>query len=315
MYLSQFSDNQHTISDIYDANVGDVMVMSEPADMIYTELLANLKMGVVQPKPNGQNVVRIVNTLTASELAKLLVYARFCDNERFVIAIPNEINKQTLKVVLYKLMKEQSVFYKISVSMGYLTAIRKGPTLKNNRRYAVSSLTRLLNSETLCDRVPASMLDNVSSFMQAVRREAERMGILIKMSFTGGTVEIRLVDSRDVYTPKTIGSFTAQFNKWLDSIPFSVPVEIPDFFTDKADKPYIKNILHNSDYDVSYRRGTVTKMKACLRKSGDSVFLRVNGKTIHQFTGVASKNSLTADQIKLVDMLLLPYGIKHKDLL
>lgn len=312
--LLMMENPTHQISDIYDAKVGEVMVLSEPVDMIYTELLSNLKMGVVTPKPNGQHIVKMVDTLNASQLAKLLVLGKFCDQDRFVIAIPKEINQHTLKVVMYKLMKEHFVFYKISVSMGYVTATRKAPNLKNNRKYALSSLSRLKDGVVMCERVPVSQFDNAGSFMQAVRREAAKIGILVTLKFAGGVVEIRLGYTEEQDDPDFVGNYAQKFNKWLDSIDFGVPTEIPTFLRANAEKSYIKNILHNSDHDVSYRKGAVIKRTACLRKSGNSVFLRVKGKVAHEFVGATSKNNLAQGQIKLVNLLLKPYGMTYEDI-
>ena len=177
----------------------------------------------------------------------------------------------------------------------------------------MAMLKRLTSGLTISEKTNVESFHNLGSFMQAVRREADKMMVKVQIKRTGSVVEVTL--GQEKYNDEDVGVYSKKFNAWLDSIPFDIPIEIPGLLIDDVSIGYIRVLLHNSKYDVSYRRGTVTKMKACLRKSGDSVFLRVNGKTIHQFTGVASKNSLTADQIKLVDMLLLPHGIKHKDLL
>lgn len=306
----------HQLCDLYDAKVGDTMVLSEPVDMIYTELLSNLKMGVVTPKPNGQHIVSIVSKLSASDLGKLLVGGNFCDQDRFVIAIPKEVNSNTLKVVLYKLMKEKCVSYKISVSMGYLTAIRKGPTLKSNRRYAALSLRRLTEGSNMngVDVIPASHYENAGAFMQAMRREAAKAGVVVSLKLNGGKIYASLGKKEDEDDSEFIGTYANKFNQWLDSIDFGIPVEIPMFLTMNAEKSYIKILLHNSHHDVAYRKGTVTKRRACLRKAGNSVFLRINGKVAHEFVGATSKNDLTQQQIKIVDLLLRPHGMTYEEI-
>ena len=301
------------LCDVYDSQPGDVLLLDEPADMIYAELLGNLKLGVITPKPNGQNIVNIVSTINASDFAKLLVGANFCDQDRMVLEIPENINQSTLRTVVYNLMKANCVFYKISVSMGYIIATKKAPTATSNKKVATAMLKRLTSGLTTSEKTNVESFHNLGSFMQAVRREADKMMVKVQIKRIGSVVEVTL--GQEKYNDEDVGVYSKKFNSWLDSIPFDIPIDIPGLLIDDVSIGYIRVLLHNSKYDTKLSRGTVTKMKACLRKSGDSVFLRANGKTIHQFTGVASKNSLNADQIKLVDMLLLPYGIKHKDLL
>ena len=62
---------KNELFEVYDAKVGDVLVLDEPEEVIYAELLGNLKMGVVHPNPTGQNILTIVDTISASDFARL----------------------------------------------------------------------------------------------------------------------------------------------------------------------------------------------------------------------------------------------------
>ena len=96
---------KNELFEIYDAKVGDVLVLDEPAEVIYADLLGNQKIGVVHPNPTGQNILTIVDTISASDFGRLLVGANFCDQDQIVIAIPKNINELTLKTVIYKLIR------------------------------------------------------------------------------------------------------------------------------------------------------------------------------------------------------------------
>ena len=65
---------------------------------------------------------------------------------------------------------------------------------------------------------------------------------------------------------------------------------------------------------MSYRKGSVVKRIASIRKAGDSVFLKIKGKVAHEFVGASCKNNLLPDQVKLVNLLLRPYGMTYEDI-
>ena len=72
--------------------------------------------------------------------------------------------------------------------------------------------------------------------------------------------------------------------------------------------PYIKVLLSKSKYDVSYRKGTIFKKLATMVKLPDRLVLRVKGEPVREFIGVTELND---EQKKLVDVLLMPYGMNH----
>ncbi len=302
----------HQLYDVYDAKPGDLLVLDEPEDMIYQELLGNLKLGVVTPKPNGQHIVNIVDTINASDFAKLLVGGNFCDQDRMVLEIPKGINKDTLRTVVYNLMKAKGVFYKISIDLGYIVAVKKAPTATSNRKIAIMMLKRLTGGFSVVEKTTVNSFDNLGSFMQAVRREAEKMMLKIQIKRMGGNIEVRL--GEEGYSEDKTAVYSKSFNKWLESIDFGVPVEIPSQLKEAASIGYIRVLLHKSEYDTKLTRGAVIKLRACLRKAGNSVLLRINGKVAHEFVGVTSKNNLTHQQIKIVDLMLRPHGLTYEEI-
>ena len=92
---------KNELFEIYDAKAGDVLVLDEPAEVIYADLLGNQKVGVVHPNPTGQNILTIVETISASDFARLLVGANFCDQDQMVIAIPKNINELTQNLISF----------------------------------------------------------------------------------------------------------------------------------------------------------------------------------------------------------------------
>lgn len=297
--------------DVYDAKPGDVLVLDEPAVLIYSELLGNLKLGVVNPKPNGQNVVKIVDTINASDFAKLLVGANFCDQDRMALEIPKNINQATLRTVIYNLMKANGVFYKITIDMGYIVAVKKAPTATSNRKMAIMMLKRLTSGFSVSEKTTIDDFANLGSFVQAIRREADKLMVKVKIKRVGGVVDVTLGEGT---YDEDIVVFSKHFNKWLDSIEFDTWTPIPSSLKEVTNLAYIRVLLNKSCYDMSYRKGSVVKRLACLRKLGDSVFLRIKGKVAHEFVGATSKGNLSENQVKLADLLLRPYGMTYEDL-
>ena len=296
---------KNELFEIYDAKVGDVLVLDEPAEVIYADLLGNQKIGVVHPNPTGQNILTIVDTISASDFARLLVGANFCDQDQMVIAIPKNINELTLKTVIYKLMRENTVFYKITVDMGYVIAKKKQPKASNNRKIAASMLTRLTTGMSAIETRTIDDFLNLGSFTQAVRREASKRMLRVSIQIIGNSVEVSLAEKS---YEKKVTMFSKEFNRWLDGVPFNRWEPVPLSLMEEANVPYIRVLLSKSKYDVSYRKGTIFKKLATLVKLPDRLILRVKGEPVREFIGVTE---LTDEQKKLVDVLLMPYGMNH----
>jgi len=296
---------KNELFEIYDAKVGDILVLDEPAEVIYADLLGNQKIGVVHPNPTGQNILTIVDTISASDFARLLVGANFCDQDQMVIAIPKNINELTLKTVIYKLMRENTVFYKITVDMGYVIAKKKQPKASNNRKIAASMLTRLTTGMSAIETRTIDDFLNLGSFTQAVRREASKRMLRVSIQIIGNSVEVSLAEKS---YEKKVTMFSKEFNRWLDGVPFNRWEPVPLSLMEEANVPYIRVLLSKSKYDVSYRKGTIFKKLATLVKLPDRLVLRVKGEPVREFIGVTE---LTDEQKKLVDVLLMPYGMNH----
>ena len=299
---------KNELFEIYDAKVGDVLVLDEPAEVIYADLLGNQKIGVVHPNPTGQNILTIVDTISASDFARLLVGANFCDQDQMVIAIPKNINELTLKTVIYKLMRENTVFYKITVDMGYVIAKKKQPKASNNRKIAASMLTRLTTGMSAIETRTIDDFLNLGSFTQAVRREASKRMLRVSIQIIGNSVEVSLAEKS---YEKKVTMFSKEFNRWLDGVPFNRWEPVPLSLMEEANVPYIRVLLSKSKYDVSYRKGTIFKKLATLVKLPDRLVLKIKGEPVREFIGVTE---LTDEQKKLVDVLLMPYGMNHEAL-
>ena len=296
---------KNELFEIYDAKAGDVLVLDEPAEVIYADLLGNQKIGVVHPNPTGQNILTIVDTISASDFARLLVGANFCDQDQMVIAIPKNINELTLKTVIYKLMRENTVFYKITVDMGYVIAKKKQPKASNNRKIAASMLTRLTTGMSAIETRTIDDFLNLGSFTQAVRREASKRMLRVSIQIIGNSVEVSLAEKS---YEKKVTMFSKEFNRWLDGVPFNRWEPVPLSLMEEANVPYVRVLLSKSKYDVSYRKGTIFKKLATLVKLPDRLVLKVKGEPVREFIGVTE---LTDEQKKLVDVLLMPYGMNH----
>ena len=296
---------KNELFEVYDAKVGDVLVLDEPEEVIYADLLGNMKLGVVHQSPAGQNILTIVDTISASGFARLLVGANFCDQDQMVIAIPKNINESTLKTVIYKLMREKAPFYKITIDMGYVIAKKKQPKASNNRKIAVGMLNRLKSEKSKIETRAVDDFMNLGSFAQAVRREASKLMLRVSIQITGNSVEVSLAEKEYV---KKVTMFSKEFNGWLDSVRFNRWEPIPEVLMEEGKVPYIKVLLSKSKYDVSYRNGTIFKKLATLVKLPDRLVLKVKGEPVREFIGVTE---LTDEQKKLVDVLLMPYGMNH----
>lgn len=299
---------KNELFEVYDAKVGDVLVLDEPEEVIYADLLGNMKLGLVHPSPAGQNILTIVDTISASGFARLLVGANFCDQDQMVIAIPKNINESTLKTVIYKLMREKATFYQITIDMGYVIAKKKQPKASNNRKIAVGMLNRLKSEKSKVETRAVDDFMNLGSFAQAVRREASKMMLRVSIQITGNSVEVSLAEKEYV---KKVTMFSKEFNSWLDSVRFNRWEPIPEVLITEGKVPYIKVLLSKSKYDVSYRKGTIFKKLATLVKLPDRLVLRVKGEPVREFIGVTE---LTDEQKKMVDVLLMPYGMNHASL-
>jgi len=296
---------KNELFEVYDAKVGDVLVLDEPEEVIYADLLGNMKLGLVHPSPAGQNILTIVDTISASGFARLLVGANFCDQDQMVIAIPKNINESTLKTVIYKLMREKATFYQITIDMGYVIAKKKQPKASNNRKIAVGMLNRLKSEKSKVETRDVDDFMNLGSFAQAVRREASKMMLRVSIQITGNSVEVSLAEKEYV---KKVTMFSKEFNGWLDSVRFNRWEPIPEVLMEEGKVPYIKVLLSKSKYNVSYRKGTIFKKLATLVKLPDRLILRVKGEPVREFIGVTE---LTDEQKKMVDVLLMPYGMNH----
>lgn len=296
---------KNELFEVYDAKVGDVLVLDEPEEVIYADLLGNMKLGLVHPSPAGKNILTIVDTISASGFARLLVGANFCDQDQMVIAIPKNINESTLKTVIYKLMREKATFYKITVDMGYVIAKKKQPKASNNRKIAVGMLNRLKSEKSKIETRAVDDFMNLGSFTQAIRREASKMMLRVSIQITGNSVEVSLAEKEYV---KKVTMFSKEFNSWLDGVRFNRWEPIPEVLMEEGKVPYIKVLLSKSKYDVSYRKGTIFKKLATLVKLPDRLVLKIKGEPVREFIGVTE---LTDEQKKLVDVLLMPYGMNH----
>jgi hypothetical protein len=233
------------------------------------------------------------------------VGANFCDQDQIVIAIPKNINELTLKTVIYKLMRENTVFYKITVDMGYVIAKKKQPKASNNRKIAASMLTRLTTGMSAIETRTIDDFLNLGSFTQAVRREASKRMLRVSIQIIGNSVEVSLAEKS---YEKKVTMFSKEFNSWLDGVPFNRWEPVPLALMEEANVPYVRVLLSKSKYDVSYRKGTIFKKLATLVKLPDRLVLRVKGEPVREFIGVTE---LTDEQKKLVDVLLMPYGMNH----
>ena len=131
------------------------------------------------------------------------------------------------------------------------------------------------------------------------------MMLRVSIQITGNSVEVSLAEKEYV---KKVTMFSKEFNNWLDSVRFNRWEPIPEVLMEEGKVPYIKVLLSKSKYDVSYRKGTIFKKLATLVKLPGRLVLKVKGEPVREFIGVTE---LTDEQKKLVDVLLMPYGMNH----
>ena len=169
-------------------------------------------------------------------------------------------------------------------------------------------LNRLKSEKSKIETRAVDDFMNLGSFTQAIRREASKMMLRVSIQITGNSVEVSLAEKEYV---KKVTMFSKEFNSWLDSVRFNRWEPIPEVLMEEGKVPYIKVLLSKSKYDVSYRKGTIFKKLATLVKLPDRLVLRVKGEPVREFIGVTE---LTDEQKKLVDVLLMPYGMNHEAL-
>lgn len=296
------------LSDIYNANIGDKIVLNKDETVIADVYAESLSLGkwisILDHLVNDTYVIEILdpNDITNKVVITHIVGSDFFGLEedgKMAILIPDHINRLSLKTALYLKCKgcalntfEQHIIITKKVNSFntelLLTDFNTGDIKTVNKRDCA----------------------NVKSTTSALYRMATKAGISIKIKVGPRSLVITHMGLIDTTVPHT--SFTAQLNEWLESMPYDLTVNIPARFIDVKSLAYINTVVNKSKFNCKCRAGVITKMSACLKKSGGTILVCVKESVVKVVNKPSFTNIDSRDR-RLINLSLKPHGLSYED--
>jgi len=302
--------------DIYDSKPGDILHIpchTATQEEILGELLLNNLLGTVEEvgaiiglTDDPVFVVKVLPQITTSQFARMLVVSRFAGEDKLNVAIPSNINPDSLRQVMYVLMREYCVAYTLRVAQGVLKARIKPGKVTGEGMHVRSLISKLsIHGEIKNITRPPNI--KMLAFTQSLRREAIKQGLKVRMNCRHGLIDIRLDDTKcDYENPNTVWGKQKMFDRWADYISYDVPLDIPKDITDAMGRQSIMTCIHKSSHDISLikKTNTIIKYSARIKKYNGMYSLMVKGKCLKKMT--------TIDPA-VINLLLVPYGLTYED--
>jgi len=288
------------LQDIYGAKSGDqiqVGNLHEYLKDVYLEALVNNKWIM----PIDQETVEImrVTNVRITDIVTHLECGYDPDYGEIRVSIPYHINLHSLRCTLNKKMKGHKV--KFEENLLIFTARPKNFSTKNLFDDFCEGDTRTVRGDHDT---------NLLSLRSHIYRAAKDHKVTVNCTIHNSSLIIRhkgqLVDK------DSQAGLRQKLNQWLSEISYDKPMVIPDeYLTDFTVTDY-RGVIHASKYNCKISKGTVTKLSVALNASRGSVRLWVHETLVSTFPRATVKR-LTIKDKKLIDLLLMPYNLKFKD--
>mgnify|MGYP000424146418 CR=1 FL=1 len=147
----------------------------------------------------------------------------------------------------------------------------------------------------------------------AIYNEAKKLKMRVSIEDMGEHYDVSLRNEK--YRSKaTKQGYDAKlvFVLFVKDLPYDTPTTIPDDLAENTSDGYLRLMCTQSPYELSYRRGYITKHRYRLCNVDGGVSIRTNGQTLTRLENVKT-STLSPQQIALLNMRMLPYGVTVTD--
>ena len=301
--------NYSDLSDLYGAEPDEILLFSQDTILrdLYGEALSNNIYIDVSEHPLGHYVVRVEEKTTPTALADMIVKSEFVSEDVFTLEVPDYINLETLRVMIYKRMKPTRLNYSVGLK-GNLFFAKKRELIN---KIGSIDLDKLFVSLTLgsSKKLDIKNISNLESTLTRVYSKAKETGVTIKINVTEENIIITKVSN----SRNKSDSYFSRFYEWLKSIELDVKCKIPDDLLTNTTTAYIKTVISKSGFDCKYSKGWVTKVSVALRRKAGKIDLCAGGRVLRTFDTVRVCH-LTRRERALINLLIKPYGKSFEDL-
>lgn len=306
--ISQETPMLTKISDIYDAKIGDKIILDKDVTVvaeIYAEAVANGKwVSVLDHLINDTYIAEVLDPahVTNKDITNNITLSEYYgveDEGQLALLIPEHINLLSLKSRFYTQCK------------GY-------NSMMFERHIIITKKVNSVNTSLLLEdfkkgdtkKIVKRDCKNVKSTMSSLYRLASDNNIIIRIK--NGRTSIDITHMGIIDDSVSQASFSSQLHDWLNELPYDMTVSIPDRFTDVKSLAYINTVLNKSKFNCKCRSGKITKLSGSLKKSKGTIFVMVREKIVR----VIDKPSLTnldARDRKLINLALKPHNKTYED--
>lgn len=146
-----------------------------------------------------------------------------------------------------------------------------------------------------------------------IYNEAKKQRLHITVTDIGDSYEVTTRDP-ELRARGTCAQYDSKtvFMMFTSDMDYDKPVTFPEEFVRKTSDAYIRLMCTQSPYELSYRRGYITKHRYRLCNVDGGVSIRTNGQTLTRLENVKT-STLSPQQIALLNMRMLPYGVTVTD--
>ena len=264
--------------------------------------------------PNKPKLIDLANTALIGS-KKMMTYVRDhgADDGQFQMSVPEEMNPDSLRGVIYKRIKETgNNGLKINITDGMLTLYKKKSSELEQMLLGLSVEDMKIDPTTGKAVDPEPMViehHNPESHRVYLYTLARKLGITVEIKIRGGKIHLLKTSNEPRVRPER--AFQRKFIDWLGSLPHGLPTPIPEPLV--YDEAYTRTCIHRSRLDVRLVGGVVTRLVAALRKQDGQVVLRIRDEVVCVFD-TNKTYYLRREHRELCDTLLAPLGLRYKDL-
>jgi len=243
---------------------------------------------------NGENV-------TTSEILTHIENAQDGDTTLIKFPIPSHINKVSLRSRMYSRFKGFKVSYKDNM-------------VTFCKRESAYDLAHVVIGMRKGDTKTISRVEcrNAGSVRTILYREANKIDMNVTINITRTDVIITCNGPKSA--PDKKGEERASLIKWVASLTYDERTRVPLKYINAFPTTSYKTVIHESRYNCHITKNNeVTKLRVSLLRRSGVLVLMVKEIQIGVIDKPAKKN-LTANDRRLINLMLVPHKLNFKDI-
>lgn len=273
------------------------------SDIYHESYFNNIWVSVDENLMTGGHICKLLHVHSCDKIAKQLIHTCLSDNSLKPI-YNGELNKTSLRTALYRQAKNLGQNIKTGIHDDILYCM-----LNTENSFSVADSLKLLKVEGsfVNLEIPANL--NVDKVRSLVFNYASRNNLKLSTRYINGVLRVKRLAGKT----ETTDTITGDFIKWLGTLPWDVPLPVPEIEGLSANSMSVTACRHYGGV-FSFKDGVVIRNSFRLCKENGHIVFRVKG--VVQVTFKASRRTqLTSEDWSRINNVLVMCGVTDEVLL